>query len=1523
ADTEQSYTASAAGPGAALSWSASSMTGLDHYNVYRGTASGGENVLIAQVPSGTNTFTDANGPAVGATTPILSDGQPTLAQIIPTTGGMLAPGSYHYVVTAVDATGEETLVSNEQAATANALDATLNLHWQASGITGLTSYRIYRTAANAAPGSETLLVTLAKTQTSYSDNGTATLVATAPPRPALPPTGIAQPGTSTIRTETITFYNAGTAPNPSRGQIPVELSPGDNQEQIAQKLIAALNAAVADGGFNTLDYTLSDIGNGRIDVGGASSTTIVVDPAGSGSATGGALTGTPVLLWGDTQKDPLVGNSATGGSASYDFWFNVGPTVYVDKSSAQNGANAVEQVGYTAGAPASGGTFTLTYQGQTTGPIPYNATAAQVAAALDSLPNIGSPGALNLPAPAGGNVYVTTLGTGPDNYTWQVTFQNALATQNVGQITTDASVVTVVGGAAPANSTLTLGAPYNTIQAALEDPAVTGAPAGGQLANVRVEPNANASLGIARNQVGGSKIVAGDTFQVTVGAFTFIFEFTASGTDGLPVSPTDSNFAVLLGDGSALSIATHLVAALNAAVLPLANGNGETATIISLANPIPTNFDGGAMVALQADANYDYVRLYEGQSPLSVNYTTPNSPTNKATPFNPLLPGVTQPLAANNAPYLVGTDQFGNLLPDDSPASSILQLPKNTVLMIDAGSVFKLRAANIEVGSSTVNVDDSQSALQVLGIPGEQPVFTSYNDDTIAASGTANLHPGVTVAAGDWGGLAFNNDSDLETLGIFLNSVDEAKLDYGGGKVYVNGVPDSYDAVYLNTSRPAVTNNLIVNSASAAISANPNSFEVSRFGSDLAIHLVGTPNDGDTFTLAGTTFEFIKSLPLTQGDVGIAYNGLTPAQIATNIEVAINATLFANSVDRAEAVGQWVTVPLPNTTAFSVANAPTVAILPDTFADDYQRSGPDVQGNLLGTAGAIHLLASDNTWQETAANSNKINGLFVRIKTNAGASLDTLDVSAAFTATDIPYVLQENLVIHDNLGYVQAAGTVSQRIAGQLLIAPGVLVKLSGARIETDFGANLIAEGTAANPVIFTSLDDTHYGGGGTFDTSNNNGVTAAKPGDWGGLYFAPTSSGSLDHDLITYGGGTTAIEGGFGSFNAIEIHQAKVRVADSTLEFNAQGAGGDRNGRIASDASTIFVLGAQPAIVNNVIQNNAGAAISADAQSFNTQQIPDWGRATTPPGGYSTQTTDLNAVPAGIGGPDVLRYGQFDDNYGPLVRLNKIGGNGINGMVVRASELEAASIWDDTDIVHVLEGTITVPNFASVGGLRLVSSATQSLVVKVMPKSAIPSGFIASGTPLDIADRIGGEVQILGTPQHPVVITSFYDNSVGAGLTPTDQPNNNTDGAANPPAPAPGDWGTTDPNDPNSPGGGIIFDQYSNDRNVAMIDQTAAGPTPAGAQLLGQLAPNEQSGDANSRLGFQVNGSLASPAEVDTYAFQGTAGTQVWINVTGTSSALDSVVELVDANGNVLARSDESGAEQRDATKAGNPLLA
>ena len=141
---------------------------------------------------------------------------------------------------------------------------------------------------------------------------------------------------------------------------------------------------------------------------------------------------------------------------------------------------------------------------------------------------------------------------------------------------------------------------------------------------------------------------------------------------------------------------------------------------------------------------------------------------------------------------------------------------------------------------------------------------------------------------------------------------------------------------------------------------------------------------------------------------------------------------------------------------------------------------------------------------------------------------------------------------------------------------------------------------------------------------------------------------------------------------------------------------------------------------------------------------------------------------------------GGYRDNHGPLVIGNRLSNNEINGMVIRGEVLTTQSIWDDTDITNVLFDTIVVPDFHTYGGLRLQSNPTQSLVVKLEGGNA---GFDVTGRPLEIEDRIGGAIQIIGQPKSPVVITSLKDDSAGAGIQPNGDPmvDTNNDGEYNP----------------------------------------------------------------------------------------------------------------------------------------------
>ena len=246
--------------------------------------------------------------------------------------------------------------------------------------------------------------------------------------------------------------------------------------------------------------------------------------------------------------------------------------------------------------------------------------------------------------------------------------------------------------------------------------------------------------------------------------------------------------------------------------------------------------------------------------------------------------------------------------------------------------------------------------------------------------------------------------------------------------------------------------------------------------------------------------------------------------------------------------------------------------------------------------------------------------------------------------------------------------------------------------------------------------------------------------------------------------------------------------------------------------------------------------------------------------------------------------------------------------MLVRGATLTTDCVWDDTDIVHVLLDEIVVPNLHTYGGLRLQSNLTESLVVKLLGENA---GFTALGTTGEIEDAIGGTLQIVGMPGYPVILTSLYDDTAGAGLDPWGQLQLDTDNADN--EAAAGDWRS------------VKLEEYVNDRNVAIILEkegardaaTDANGDPLRAQYIGELATGEQAGDDNVRLGFDVQGFLRDDStEADVYSFAGRGGTEIWLDIDRTSLGLDSIIELIDADGNVFARSDNSPDEAANVTQ-------
>ena len=133
-------------------------------------------------------------------------------------------------------------------------------------------------------------------------------------------------------------------------------------------------------------------------------------------------------------------------------------------------------------------------------------------------------------------------------------------------------------------------------------------------------------------------------------------------------------------------------------------------------------------------------------------------------------------------------------------------------------------------------------------------------------------------------------------------------------------------------------------------------------------------------------------------------------------------------------------------------------------------------------------------------------------------------------------------------------------------------------------------QGTAAEPVVFTSIHDDDFGG-------PDADATAPQPGDWLGLRFQSNSDASVvDHALIRYAGAA-------GTASVI-LDQADVTLCNVHIEFGA-GAGLDTGGNSAPTLKNVSIddNAGDPiqGITWNVLGNMSGVTAMGNGSAFDT----------------------------------------------------------------------------------------------------------------------------------------------------------------------------------------------------------------------------------------------------------------------------------------------------------------------------------
>ena len=141
---------------------------------------------------------------------------------------------------------------------------------------------------------------------------------------------------------------------------------------------------------------------------------------------------------------------------------------------------------------------------------------------------------------------------------------------------------------------------------------------------------------------------------------------------------------------------------------------------------------------------------------------------------------------------------------------------------------------------------------------------------------------------------------------------------------------------------------------------------------------------------------------------------------------------------------------------------------------------------------AMDANSSASAMAGNSAIDNGINGIKVS---------GILSINATWTST-LPYIIQS-----------QGTGHVTIAEGSTLTLLPGTIIKgepnVSYLDSLLTVQGTLAAEGTSAQPIYFTSINNDNVGG----DTNSDSSTSLPSAGDWSSLYFTSTSTNNvLEH---------------------------------------------------------------------------------------------------------------------------------------------------------------------------------------------------------------------------------------------------------------------------------------------------------------------------------------------------------------------------------------------------------------------------
>ncbi len=346
--------------------------------------------------------------------------------------------------------------------------------------------------------------------------------------------------------------------------------------------------------------------------------------------------------------------------------------------------------------------------------------------------------------------------------------------------------------------------------------------------------------------------------------------------------------------------------------------------------------------------------------------------------------------------------------------------------------------------------------------------------------------------------------------------------------------------------------------------------------------------------------------------------------------------------------------------------------------------------------------------------------------------------------TGSPY---HDLTISNNNRYVIENICIPEE--STLTIQPGTVLFGYHTKGYLDVSGKLLAEGTADNPIVFTSLFDQKYGGSGVNGFEDN----------WRGIHVGGTGDFKGDYVTVSYAGYYEDYDEQ-NNYSAIYVQGRFYLNSSRVIDSVQNGIVIDSDKDVILQNSTLENSGRDNIRIGGV---NVGEPIISFLPVGNLQsgsEVPDESEA----GSIIVRNNDIRFSHA-----SGIRIVETDESS-VIIENNTIENNNGYPVEVELYEMKTQDLF--SGIVHniyrdnnaadyiYLGGTLrtdlTLPKDTYVAGVNISSDSMLTIQGGVTILGAHHGGFSSSG-----------KLLIIGTNEEPVIMTSIYDPSFGgSGVT-------------------------------------------------------------------------------------------------------------------------------------------------------------